>query len=153
LEFLDGVDHRVVRHLPRLRLQYGDTVEEILVRTRPPAVDPRQHGVWRQGDAGGNAGEHDEQAAVQRQLRDLLMLDNGPEASGLRSYDRRVRDDRHLFSNIADAEVEIDSGLFASREPNALAPNGLEPCEVDVDAVLTGRQARGRVDTIASRND
>ena len=150
LELLDGVDDRVVRELPGLRLQHGDAVEEILVRSRPPAVDAGQDGIRRQGDARGDGGEHDEQAAVQRQLHDLLVLDHRSEARGLRSHDRRISDDRHLFSNIADAEVEIDACLFASRETNALAPHGLEPRELDVEAVLAGRQARSRVDAIAS---
>ena len=58
-------------------------------------------------------GEHDEQAAVQRQLHDLLVLDDRPEARGLGSHDRRVCDDRHLFSNVSDAEIEIDARFFA----------------------------------------
>ena len=89
-------------------------------------------------------------AAVQRQLHDLLVLDDRPEARGLRSHDRRITDDRHLFAHIADAEVEIDACLFASRETNALAPHGFEPWELDVEAVVAGRQARGGIDAIAT---
>src|SRR6185503_18472865 len=42
LEFLDGIDVREERHLARLGLEHGDTVEEILVGARTPAVDSRQ---------------------------------------------------------------------------------------------------------------
>ena len=149
LELLDGVDDRIVRELPRLGLQHGDAVEEILVRSRSPAVDARQDGVRRQGDARRDGGEHDEQAAVQRQLHDLLVLDDRPEARGLRSHNRRVCDDRHLFSNVSDAEIEIDARFFTGREANALAAHGFETCELDIEPVLAGRQARGGVDTIA----
>ena len=153
LELLDGVDDRVVRHLPRLRLQHGDAVEEILVRSRSPAVDARQDGIRRQGDARGDGGEHDEQAAVQRQLHDLLVLDDRPEARGLRSHNRRVCDDRHLFSNVSDAEIEIDARLFTRRETNALAAHGFEARELDIEAVLARRQAGGGVDAIAGGDD
>ena len=150
LEFLDRINDRVERHLPGLRLQYGNTVEEIFVRARPSAVDARQDGIRRQGDARGDACEHDEQPAVQWQPHDLFVLDNRSEARGLPSHDRRISDDRHLFPNIADAEVEIDACLFASRETNALAPHGFEPWELDVEAVVAGRQARGGIDAIAT---
>ena len=88
LELLDGVDDRIVRELPRLGLEHGDAVEEILVRSRSSAVDARQDGVRRKGDTRRDGGEHDEQAAVQRQLHDLFVLDDGPEARGLDSHDR-----------------------------------------------------------------
>ena len=151
-ELLDGVDHRVVRDLARLRLQDRNAVEEIFVRSRSAAIDARQDGIRRQGDARNDGSQHDEQTAVQRQLHDLLVLDDRPEARGLRSHDRRIADDRHLFLNTADAEVKIDSCLFASRETNTLAPHGFEPRELDVEAVVAGRQARGGVDAIATGN-
>ena len=113
------------------------------VRGRP-AVDARQDGIRRQRDARSDGGEHDEQAAVQRQLHDLLVLDDRAEARGLRSHDRRVCDDRHLFSNVSDAEVEIDARLFTGREPDAFAAHGLERSELDIEAVLAGRQAGRR---------
>ena len=150
LELLDGVDDRIVRELPRLGLQHGDAVEEILIGSRSPAVDARQEGVRRQRDARSNGREHDEQAAVQRQLHHLLVLDDGPEARGLRPHDRRVEGhDRHLFSNVSDAEIEIDPRLFTGRDANALAAHGLEPRELDVEPVLAGRQARGGVNAVA----
>ena len=144
LELLDGVDDRVVRELPRLGLQHGDAVEEILVRSRSPAVDARQDGIRRQGDARRDGGEHDEQAAVQRQLHDLLVLDDRPEARGLRSHDRRVCDDRHLFSNVSDAEIEIDARFFTGRKRTPSRRTGLKPGELDIEAVFARRQARRR---------
>ena len=148
LELLDGVDDRVVRHLPRLGLEHGDAVEEIFVRSRSPTVDARQDGVRRQGHAGDDGGQHDEQAAVQRQLHDLFVLDDRPETRGLRPHDRRITDHGHQFPDIADAEVEIDADLFAGRQANALASHGLEPGKLDVEPVMAGRQARGGVDAI-----
>ena len=149
LELLDGVDHRVVRDLPRLRLQHGDAVEEIFVRSRSPAVDARQDGIRRKRNARDDGGEHDEQAAVQRQLHDLLVLDDRSEARGLRSHDRRVCDDRHLFSNVSDTEIEIDARLLTGRETDAFAAQGLEARELDIEAVLARSQAGHRVHAIA----
>ena len=142
-----------VRHLPRLGLEHGDAVEEILVRSRSAAVDARQERIRRQRDARRDGREHDEQAAVQRQLHDLLVLDDRPEARGLRSHDRRVCGDRHLFANVSDREVEIDARLFAGRQADALAAHGLEAGELDIEAVLARRQARRGVDALAGGDD
>jgi hypothetical protein len=97
LEFLNRIDHRVVRHLSRLRLQHRDAIEEILVGSRSSAVDARQHGIGRQGDARNDGREHDEQAPVQRQLHHVLVLDDRSEARRLCTHNRRVADDGHLF--------------------------------------------------------
>ncbi len=153
LELLDGVDDRIVRELPRLGLQHGDAVEEILVRSRSPAVDARQDGIRRQGDARRDGGEHDEQAAVQRQPHDLLVLDDGPEACGLRSHNRRVADHCHLFLNASDREIEIDARLLTRRQANALAAHGLEPRQLDIEAVFAWCQAGRGVHAIASGDD
>ncbi len=152
LELLDRVDHRVVGHLSRLRLQHRNAVEEIFIGSRSASVDARQDGIGRQRDARNDGGEHDEEAAVQRQLHHLLVLNDGPEACGLASRDRRIGNDRHLLANITDAEVEVDSRLFAGLEANAGAPDGLESGELDVETVFAGRQACGGVDAIDGRN-
>jgi hypothetical protein len=122
LELLNRIDDRVVRDLPGLWLEDRDAVEEVLVGARPAAVDPRQHRVRRQCHARHDAGEHDEQASVQRQLHYLLVFDHRAEASGFGPHDRRVLGhDGHLFLNVADAEPEIDAGLFSGRESDAFA--------------------------------
>ena len=149
LELLDGVDDRVERHLARFRLQHRNAVEEILVGARPSAVDAGQDGIRRQGDARSDGGEHDEQAAVQRQLHDLFMLDDRPKAGGFGAHDRRVADDRHLFSNVSDADLEIDTRLFTGRQADALAAHRLEARQLEIEAVFARRQARGGVDTFA----
>ena len=118
-----------------------------------PAVDARQDGIRRQGDARSDGGEHDEQAAVQRQLHDLLVLDDRPEARRLRSHDRRVGDDGHLFANVSDAEIEVDARLLTGRQTDALAAHGFEARKLDIEAVLARRQARRGVDAIATRDD
>ena len=123
-----------------------------LVRGRPPLMRGRTE-FGGSATPGAMRREHDEQAAVQRQLHDLLVLDDRPEARGLRSHDRRVCDDRHLFANVADAEIEIDARLLAGRQADALAAHGLEAGELDVEAVFAGRQARGRVDAVAGGHD
>ena len=153
LELLDSVDYRVVRHLPRLRLQHGDTVEQIFVGSRSPAVDARQDGIRRQYDARDDGGQHDEQTSVQRQLHDLLILDDRPEARGLHSHNRRVCDDRHLLSNVSDTEIEIDARLFARRETDAFVAKGLESRELKVEAVRARSEAGHGVDAIASGDD
>ena len=107
----------------------------------------------RQRDARGERRERDEGAAVQRQLHDLLVLDDGPEAGRLGAQDRRVRRDRDLFAHVADGEVEVDPRLLAGRQPDAVAPHRLEPGQLDVDAVVARRQARRGVDALAARHD
>jgi hypothetical protein len=48
-EVLDGVHVREERHLARLRLQHRDAVEQVFVRARAAAVDPRQRRGGRRG--------------------------------------------------------------------------------------------------------
>ena len=150
LELLDRVDDRIDRHLPRLRLQHRDAVEQVLVGSRPAAVDARQQRVGRQRDPGGQAGERDEGAAVQRQLHHLLVTDDGAEAGGLGAEDRRLCRDGELLADVADGQIEIDARLLAGRQVDAGTAHRLEAGEHDVDAVLAGRQARRRVDAVAA---
>ncbi len=42
LEFLNGFDDRKESYLARLRLQHGNAVEQILIRSRTPAIDARE---------------------------------------------------------------------------------------------------------------
>ena len=42
-------------------------------------------------------------------------------------------DDRHLFSNVSDAEIEIDARLLTGRQANALAAHGFEAGELDIE--------------------
>ena len=123
-----------------------------LVRGLPPLMRGSD-GIRRQGDARRDGGEHDEQAAVQRQLHDLFMLDDRPQAGGFGAHDRRVADDRHLFSNVSDADVEIDARFFSGRQADAFAAHRLEARQLEIEAVFARRQARGSVDTVAGGND
>ena len=59
-------------------------------------------------------------------------------------------DDGHLFAEGPDAEREVDARLFARDEADAFAAHRLETGELDLEAVFAGRQARRRVDAIAS---
>ena len=123
-----------------------------LVRGRPPLMRGSSE-FGRQRDTGRQAGQGDEGAAVQRQLHDLLVLDDGTETAGFGADDRRVAGDRHLFADVADAQFEIDARLLAGGDMNAAAADRLEPRQLDVDAILAGRQARCAVDAVAGRDD
>ena len=91
LELLNRVDDREERHLAGLGLQHGDAVEQVFVGARPAAVDARQLRVRAAARRpGASARERDERAAVQRQLHDLLVLDDGAEAGGFGAQHRRV---------------------------------------------------------------
>jgi hypothetical protein len=153
LELLNGIDDWVERDLAGLRLQHGDAVEQILVRARSAAVDAWQHRIRRQRDPRRDRGERDEEAAVQRQPRDLFVLDHGPEACRGFPRDRRVRDDGHLFVDGSEIEVEVETRLFAGRDPDAQAAHRLEARELDLDPVLPRRQACGRVDAVGGGDD
>ena len=119
LELLNRVDDREERDLAGLRLQHRDAVEQILVGARPAAVDARQLRVGRQRHAGRERRQRDEGAAVQRQLHDLLVLDDVAEAGGLGAQHRRVRGHRDLLAHVADGQVEVDPRLLARRQPDA----------------------------------
>ena len=121
LELLNRVDNRKERHLTRLRLQYRDAVEEVLVRPRAPAVDARKLRIGGEGDPWGERRQRDERAPVQRQLQDLLMPDDGPEACSLASKGRRVARHGHGFREAANGKLEIDADRVAGRDLNTVA--------------------------------
>jgi hypothetical protein len=58
-----------------------------------------------------------------------------------------------LFLKISDGEIEIDARFLTRCEAHALAANRFETCKRDIEAILTGRQAGGRVDAIAGGDD
>ena len=153
LELLDGVDDRAVRELTGLRLEHRNAVEEILVGARPAAVDTGQDRIGGQGDARCDGGEHDEEAAVQGQLHDLFVLDDGAEARGFGAQDRPVPDDRHLFLKLSHRELEIDARLLACGQEHALTTHRPESRALDIEPVLARGQAGRRVGAIGSRHD
>ena len=71
--------------------------------------------------------ERDERAAVQRQLHDLLVLDDRAEAGGLGAQHLRVGRHRDLLADAADGELEVDARLLAGRQVNAARRTGLNP--------------------------
>jgi hypothetical protein len=138
--------------LPRLRLEHGDTVEEVLVRPRSSPVDAGQHGVRRQGDAWHHRRQHDEEAAVQRQSHDLLVLDHGPEARACGAHDRPIADDCHDFLQASNGELDIEPRLFTGGQGNALAAYRFEPREIDLKAVDARRQTGDRICPLGTRD-
>ena len=145
LEFLDGVDHRQEGDLSRFRLQNRNPVEQIFVGAGAPAVHARELRVGRQRDAGRERGEGDERPAVQRQLHDLWVLDDHSQARGLRAQDRGIGGHRNLLADVSDLEREVDAGLLAGPQSNAMLPHRFEPGQLDVDAVRAGEEARHRI--------
>ena len=116
LEFLDGVDVRKERHLAGLRLEDGHTVEEVFVRPRAPAVDARQRRAGWQCDAGHEARERDEAAAVQREVDDLARVDDLPEGRSRAAEQGSIGGDRHYFRHAAHPERENRHG-WSRRSP------------------------------------
>ena len=57
-------------------------------------------------------------AAVQRQLHDLLVLDDVAEAGGFGAQHRGIGGDGHLLADVADGEIEIDPRFFSRRQVN-----------------------------------
>ncbi len=76
-----------------------------------------------------------------------------PRLARFGAQHRRVADHRHLFSHVADSELEVEARFFAGRQADAVAPHGLEPRELDVDAVLARGEGRYGVDALAGGRD
>src|SRR4029450_12325624 len=70
LELLNRIHIWKECHLPGLRLQDRDAVEQMLVGPGPSAVDARERRRrgWRKRDARDEAGERDEATAVEREI-------------------------------------------------------------------------------------
>ena len=97
-----------------------------LVRGRPPLMRGSCE-FGRQRDARRERRERDEGAAVQRQLHDLLVLDDGAEAGASpRGAIGASAVTVTCSLHVADGEVEVDARLLAGRQADAFAPHRLE---------------------------
>src|SRR5262249_7216269 len=107
LELLNRVDHRVDGDPARLPLQHRYPSEQIRVGARRAAVDAGKLRIRWKGDAWGKRGQADKGAAVQRQLNDLLVLDDVAEARGDGPQHRRIRGDGDLLADGADGKIDV----------------------------------------------
>src|SRR5439155_9063145 len=80
------------------------------------------------------------------------MLDDRTKAGGFGAQRGRVGSYRHLFADITDRQLEIEASFFAGDDANAVASDGLESGQHDLDAVLARRQPRDRVNALGCRH-
>ena len=151
LEFLNGVDVREERHLPRLRLQHRDAVDEILVGAGTAAVDARQRRVRRQRHARHEPGQRDEVSAVQRQRRDRLVLYDLPEAGRGAAQQRGVTDHRDGVGHRAHRQCGIEPNRLTSRDLHVAPVERPEPCQLHPDVVCTRREPGHEVAPVRAR--
>jgi len=59
----------------------------------------------------------------------------------------------HNGSSVAHAELDVDARFLAGRQMHAFAPDRLESGELDIDAILTRREAGGGVDAVVGGDD
>ena len=65
-------------------------------------------------------------ASSASQLDNLFVLDHRAQAPGLAPHDGRIRDDRHLFLDASDDEIDVDARFpVAIRMPSRRT--GLNP--------------------------
>jgi hypothetical protein len=138
LELLDRVDDREEGHLPGSGCSTEMPSNRYsLVRGRPPLMRGKLR-VRRQRHAGASDGEHDERAAVQRQLDDLLLLDDGAEAG--RSA-RRIGASAVTVTCSRTSPTRSSKSIapFLPSTAGSLPRDRLEAGQLDVDAVGTRR--------------
>ena len=125
------------------------------VRGRPPLMRGSSE-LGGSATPGSERRQRDEAAAVERQLDDLLVVDDLPEAGRLRCGGCGASAvDGHLSLTLPTASSKSTRTFspVATCTPSAL--DRLEPGQLDVDAVHAGRQARATrlapspVDTVA----
>ena len=84
-------------------------------------------------------------AAVQRQLDDPLVVDDGADGGVLGLELNGVGLDGDGFGDLADGEREIETDDLLHAELHVLGLVAFEPGLLDLDAVRPGRQRRQRV--------
>ena len=105
------------------------------------------------GSGGRETGEKDQLGglpAVQRHLEDALIVDHLSDAGAVRLDEARVRDDGHLFADGADAQRDVDLGVRAHLQHDAVADVGVEPLQDDFQLVRPHRQVRQHVRAVAA---
>src|SRR5688572_7994369 len=149
-ELLNRVDGRKVGDLPRLGLQHGNAIEQILVGAWTTAVDARQLRRRRQRHARCERCQPDEAAAVQREAIDLLRgyelteTGSGPLQGG-------VPGDGHSLTYTSHGQLDIEPDGFAGLELNALMANWGESIQLDLEAVRARRKSGNCVNARSAR--
>ena len=149
LELLNRVDVWKERHLPGLRLQHRNPVEEVFVGARPAAVDARQRrrGRRRHRHARHEAREGDEAPAVEREIDDPAVIDDMAKTRGLAKH-RRIRRHGDRFRNAAERELHIQPNGFAGRELDAFASQRPEPAQFDPNLIDARGKAGHHIHTV-----
>ncbi len=103
--------------------------------------------------AGDEVDERREVALVQRQLADRLLLDDRADFGRLGLDQRRRRDDRRHFGELADLEAGVDAGAIVDLDGDALAHVLLEAGQLDFDFIRAGVEERGDVGAVGVGDD
>ena len=149
LELLNGRNGRRERD-PRVPLVgVGDPVEleGVLLRPRSPDRDAAAASrAWLSGvDPGDQQRQLHETLAVQRQLVDLLVVDDGAQRGALGVEQLLGPGHLHLLGNLAQLQPEVQTGALVHLD--AKLPGGVPPesGHLDGDVVTAGTQPRQAV--------
>ena len=158
-ELLERVDRRQQHVAVEVEVGVLDAVERIVVEVDALAGDVQRKAValaahplltlGRRGPVGRGAGNQRRElqviAAVERQLDDAAVLDDGADRGVLRLDDRRVGNNRHDVGQLADCEREREAVRAAHLHVDVRLLGRREALELDLQRVVAGRHRRKHV--------
>ena len=134
-EIRRAVDHELVA----AEHAVGDDAAEVAVVHRPGEVEIR--GVH---DPGGETRQHVRRAVAERQLGDLLGVDEDAGDPAVRVEQRRLRAHGHRLLDGAGRQRDVDAHGLRHRDLLPFANEGLEAGERGRDVVLAGVEIEDR---------
>lgn len=147
-KFLDAVDVRKERDLPRFGLEDRDAIEDVFVGAGATAVDAGQGRSGSKCDAGRQRRESDEAAFLQRQLADLLLRHHLAQPRALVGDRRRLAYHDDGFLNAAELERHLHRDNLASEHCQAATFEASEAVEPRGDGI--GARPKRREDEAAA---
>ncbi len=121
------------------------------VRVVLPAVETARCEAGRQ--AGHELHQRELVAPLARQVVDLLIADVGSHARCRDLDGRRLRRDRHLLGEPANAEREVDRHFLADVDANVLTRLRLEAGEINSDRINARGQRRSDEPSVRTGDD
>ena len=107
------------------------------------------------GVDGGEARQEDQLGrlpAIERQFHHALVVDHLANASGVRLHHGGVGGDRHLLTHHADGQRDVDLGIRADLQHDAILHIGREALERHFQLIGTNRQIRQDEPTLGARH-
>ena len=167
LEFLDRVRRRAQHEAGVERVVVGRAVEQEVVRLVALAVDVEAAGDVaeaagrgvavlpaepdrRRDDTRNQRAELREVAAVERQVDDLLLIDDDAERRVGGFDERRLAEHRHLLFELADLQLHVGADRFVDDDRDRVADGGAESGERRLHLIDAGVDERDRIETVGA---